>query len=291
MSRIVYCNGRYLQAAHANISVMDRAFLFADAVYEVYAIMGGALVDEDRHSTRLQRSLRELDIAPPMAPTALAIMLREVVRRNRVQFGMVYLQISRGAPPVRDHAWAPGLSPTVVAFARAMNERELHARAALGIAVVTVPESRWARCDIKSTSLLPNVLAKQHASAHNAREAWFVDPAGLVTEGSSSNAWIVDAQGVLRTRDLSANILPGVTRAAILDAAHEMQMPVEEGPFSVADVLAAREAFVTSAMSLVTPVIAINGQPIGDGRPGPIAMRLRAAYITASRSGHSLRSD
>lgn len=288
MSRIIYCNGAYLPAREAAISAMDRGFLFADAVYEVFAVLDGRLIDEARHFARLKRSLGELQIAAPATDAALGLVLRMLVRRNRVRNGMVYLQISRGAPAVRDHAFPSSATPvTVMAYARALNLAELDARAQRGIAVITVPETRWARCDIKSTALLANVLAKQTAKDQGAAEAWFIDRDGLITEGASSNAWIVDQAGVLRTRDLSAQILPGVTRATVIEIAHAQGLEIEKAAFSRQAALEAKEAFITSAMSLVTPVVKIDTQPVAGGAPGPIALALRAAYKRQAQGGRA----
>lgn len=283
MSRVAYCNGAYVRQDRASISIMDRSVLFADAVYEVFAVRSRRLVDESRHFTRLLRSLDELAIELPMSLASLRAIAMEIVRRNRVTDGLVYLQVTRGAPRVRDHAFPDSATTPagVILFARAMNFKALQARAERGIAVTCVPETRWDRCDIKSTALLANVLARQTAKDDGAEEAWFVDEAGEVVEGASSNAWIVDAAGVLRTRDLGANLLPGVTRATIQDIAREQGLDVVEEAFSRAEALAAREAFVTSAMSLVTPVVRLDGQPIGAGRPGPIALALRRLYLEA----------
>lgn len=279
MSRIAYVNGAYVRQAAAHISVLDRAFLFADGVYEVFLVMNGAMVDAKRHFDRLDRSLLKLQIAAPMARAPLTIVLRELIARNRLQFGAVYLQITRGAPGQRDHIFPrPSVRPTIVALTRPANAMAADAQAARGIAVITTTENRWAGCDIKSTALLPNVLAKQAAFEAGAGEAWFVDADGLVTEGASSNAWIVNADGVLQTRSLDANILPGVTRASLIALLAEQQIAILEKPFSVADAHAAREAFNTSAMAVVMPVVRLDGRPVGDGAPGPIATALRARY-------------
>jgi D-alanine transaminase len=283
MSRIAYVNGRFVAHGEAVVHIEDRGYQFGDAVYEVWAVRGGRLTDAEGHFARLTRSLGELRIAEPMNRKSLEIVLRETVRRNRVRDGLVYLQISRGVAR-RDHPFPdPSPPPAVVITARSIDPAGAEAKAAKGVAVVTTPESRWARCDIKTVNLLPNVLAKQAAKEAGAYEAWFVDELGLISEGSSTNAWIIDREGRLRTRDIQANILRGVTRAAVLRVAAEAGLAVAEGPFSVDDALEAREAFITGASTLVTPVVRINGRIVGDGEPGPVAKRLRQLYIAESR--------
>ncbi len=279
MSRLAYVNGRFLRQAEAGVSIEDRGFQLGDGIYEVWAVMNGRLADAEGHFARLERSLGELRIAMPMSRAALTVALRETVRRNRVRNGIVYMQVTRGVSR-RDHAFpSPAVTPTVVITARASDPSVAEARAAAGVGVITVPENRWGRCDIKTVNLLPNVLAKQAARGEGAFEAWFVDPAGLVTEGASSNAWIVDKDGVLRTRDLGANILRGVTRLTLLDVAKAAGCRVEERPFTVQEALEAREAFLTGAGALVMPIISIDGRPVANGHPGEVARTLRAAYI------------
>ena len=283
MSRLAYVNGRFLPQGEAGVSVEDRGFQFADAVYEVWAVFDGRLADAEGHFVRLERSLGELSIPQPMSRAALAQVLRETARRNRVRDGIVYLQISRGAAR-RDHAFPAGLRPTVVATARSIDYAAEEARAAAGVKVITMPDNRWGRCDIKTVGLLPNALAKQAARQAGAYEAWLVDGAGRVTEGASTNAWIVDAQGRLRTRDTGANILRGITRSGVAALAERLQIPVIEEPFTVAEAQAASEAFVTAASAFVLPVVAIDGKPVGSGKPGPVAQRLRALYVEAARA-------
>lgn len=282
MSRsIVYVNGAYRPLSEAGVSVEDRGFQFADAIYEVWGVRDGVLMDTPGHLARLRRSLSELRIAWTMTDAALMAVLKETARRNRLRDGLIYLQISRGTAP-RDHAFpSPDVTPTIVVTAKRIDPAVLEQRAAHGVKVITLPESRWARCDIKSVSLLPNVLAKQAAREAGAFEAWYVDPTGVVTEGTSSNAWIVDAQGRLRTRDLSNAILHGVTRASLLKLAQERQIPVLEQGFSVEDALGAREAFLSSATNGALSIVAIDGRPIGDGKPGPVVKMLRDAYFGA----------
>ena len=283
MSRVAYVNGRFVAHAEACVHIEDRGYQLADGVYEVWAVFEGRLADNDAHLARLERSLGELRIRPPMSRAALLVLLHETIRRNRVREGLVYLQVTRGVAP-RDHAFPKTpVRPSVVITAQSVDRGQGEARAAEGVAVITAPETRWARCDIKTIGLLPNVLAKQAAREKGAIEAWFVDELGLVTEGASSNAWIVDADGVLRTRDLNANILRGVTRKTLLELIAAEGLSAREAPFSVADAMAAREAFITSAGNLLTPVVRIDGAPIGDGRPGPLAVRLRALYLSQAR--------
>jgi D-alanine transaminase len=278
MSRIAYVNGRYRYLRDACVNVEDRGYQFADGVYEVCEIRGGKLVDFPRHMARLQRSLRELRIAEPMPLSALGIVMHEIVRRNRVTYGLVYLQVTRGVAR-RDHAFPPNaVKPSVVVTARALNYAKNQQTAANGIKVVTVPENRWPRVDIKSVSLLPNVLAKQEAREKGAYEAWYVDGDGFITEGASSNAWIVTKDGRVVTRSADQGILAGITRAVLMEVMDALQVRLEERPFTPAEAQGASEAFVTSASQIVMPVVAIDGQIVGDGQPGGIARRLREEF-------------
>lgn len=278
MSRIAYVNGHYHNMRDASVNIEDRGYQFADGVYEVCELQGGRIVDMDRHLTRLQRSLRELRIAAPMPLPALQIVLREVVRRNRIGYGIVYLQISRGVAR-RDHGFpSPGVKPSLVVTARALDLAKNQATAACGIAVISVPENRWPRVDIKSVALLPNVLARQEARDKGAHEAWYVGADGDVTEGASCNAWIVTAEGKVVTRSAASGILAGITRAVLMECLAALQMKLEERPFTVDEARHACEAFVTSSSQLVMPVVSIDGTAIGEGRPGPIAKRLREEY-------------
>jgi len=278
MSRIAYVNGRYRPHRDAMIHIEDRGYQFADGVYEVCEVRGGRLVDARRHLARLVRSLGELRIGLPMSLAALGVVLHETVRRNRVRDGIVYLQVTRGVAR-RDHAFPPaGTAPAIVVTARALDGASRDKAAADGIAVLTVPDTRWARPDIKSVSLLPNVLAKQAARDGGAREAWFVDAGGCITEGASSNAWIVTAGGEVVTRPLDNRILNGISRAVVLDAIAAQGLRLCERPFTAAEVRDAREAFVTSASQTVQPVVRIDGKPVGDGRPGPVAAALRREF-------------
>ncbi len=278
MSRIAYVNGRYLPFAQAKVHVEDRGYQFSDGVYEVCEVSGGRMVDEPMHMRRLQRSLGELQIAMPMSLAALRVVLRETVRRNRVRNGLVYLQVNRGVAR-RDHAFPPaGTTPSVVVTARNTDAAAAERVAASGIAVITVPENRWDRVDIKSISLLPNVLAKQAAKEQGAKEAWFVDKDGFVTEGSSSNAWIISRDGKVITRPAEHGILRGITRMVLLNVLKAQGLELEERPFTVEEAYAAREAFVTSASQLVMPVVQVNGRPVGNGAPGLVATALRQDF-------------
>ncbi|MEI9902185.1 MAG: D-amino-acid transaminase [Hyphomicrobium sp.] len=278
MTRIVYVNGRYVPYAQAAVHVEDRGFQFADAIYEVCEVRGGRLVDEARHMARLERSLGELQIRQPMSAAALGFVMRQVVRRNRVRDGLVYLQVSRGADPREFYFPGPDVSPTVVCLARPASRAGLEARAEVGIPVKSMPDIRWQRCDIKTVMLLPACLAKEAARKEGAREAWFVDASGFVTEGASSNAWIVDGEGSVITRQLGSDILPGVTRATLLDTLAEEKVRLIERPFLLTEAYAAREAFITSATQTVMPVVRIDGRPVGDGKPGSVVQRLRKKF-------------
>lgn len=285
MGRIAYVNGRFVPHSQAVVHIEDRGYQLADAVYEVWSLFDGRLADAEGHFARLERSLAELRIAMPMSRRALTLVLREAVRRNRVKDGLLYLQVSRGVAP-RDHAF-PGaeVRPAIVITVKAVDRAAAEAKAAKGVTVVTTPESRWARCDIKTVGLLPNALAKQKAKEAGAAEAWFVDELGFVTEGASSNAWIVDADGRLRTRDTNANILRGITRHTLLQVIAGEGLEVDERPFTPAEAAAAQEAFITGAGALVLPVVAVDGRKVGDGTPGPLATKLRRLYIERARAG------
>jgi D-alanine transaminase len=278
MSRIAYVNGRYLPLRQAMVHVEDRGYQFGDAVYEVCEVRQGRLIDERRHLGRLKRSLDELQIKLPMSPVALGIVLREVIARNRIGYGIVYLQVSRGVAR-RDHAFpTPEVPPSVVVTARPLNARRNEALAAAGIAVVSVPDNRWGRVDIKTTGLLPNVLARQAAVAQGARDAWFVDKDGMVTEAASANAWIVTQAGRVVTRPADHGILKGITRTVLFDVIKAQGHSVEERAFALSEAYAAREAFVTAASQIVLPVVRIDGHAIGEGKPGPVATALRRAF-------------
>ncbi len=278
MARVVFVNGQYRPYADAAIHVEDRGYQFSDGVYEVCEVLNGRLVDERRHLARLERSMRELDMAAPMGARALGVILRETVRRNRVRNGIVYLQVTRGVAK-RDFAFPPeGVRPSVVCLARAMDRGKANARAEKGASVVTVPDIRWQRVDIKTTSLLAQSLARQAAKNAGAYEAWMVDRNGMITEGASCNAWIVTADGRLVTRPADGGILRGITREVVLNAIARFGLTLEERAFSVNEAKAAREAFQTSASGIVMPVVTIDGAAIGDGKPGPVTRELRNRF-------------
>lgn len=282
MRGVAYVNGVYAPLRDARVSIQDRGFQFGDAIYEVWAIRAGRIADAQAHMARLHRSLNELRIVAPMTEGALWMVMRETIRRNRVHDGLVYVEISRGATRGRDHTFPwPPVRPTIVITAKSLDRRLLQSRAERGVKIITVPETRWARRDVKSVNLLANVLARQAARDAGAFEAWFVDADGFVNEGASSSAFIVDANGALRTRPLSSSVLHGVTRAAVMQLARARQIEVLETPFTVADAQAAREAFLTHASNAAVPVIAIDGITVSGGRPGPITLALRAAYLGA----------
>lgn len=278
MSRIVYVNGRYLPYAQAAVHVEDRGFQFADSIYEVCQVRGGRLIDEPRHMARLARSLGELAMAAPMSAPALAHVMRETVRRNRVGNGIVYLQVTRGQGPRTFTFPGADVPRTVVCIARAIPPAEQEALADAGIAVKSMPDIRWRRADIKTVMLLPACLAKEAARGEGAREAWFFDADGFITEGASSNAWIVSGEGTVITRQTGSDILPGVTRATLMDVLKGENVALEERPFRLDEAFAAREAFITSATNTVMPVVRIDANTIGDGRPGPVTRRLRLKF-------------
>jgi D-alanine transaminase len=278
MARIAYVNGRYRPLRDACVNVEDRGYQFADGVYEVCEVRGGQLIDQRRHLERLLRSLEELSIRLPMSLPALGVVLRETTARNRVRDGIVYLQITRGVAR-RDFPFpAPDTAPSIVVTARSLDPDANDKIASVGIEVVSVPDIRWGRVDIKSVALLPNVLAKQAARERGAREAWLIDRNGKVTEGSSSNAWIVTHDGSLVTRPADHAILRGITRTVLLEAIRAQNLTLEERPFTLQEAYAAREAFVTSASQIVVPVVRIDAKPIGNGAPGLIATALRREF-------------
>jgi D-alanine transaminase len=277
MSRIAYVAGQYLPHRQAAVHIEDRGYQFGDGVYEVIAVMGGRLVDEERHLARLNRSLTELRINPPMNDSALKIVIREVIRRNGVDTGIVYLQVTRGVAP-REHAFPKAAKPVLVVTSRRSRPPDPRLGRE-GIAVITIADIRWQRCDIKSVALVANVLGKQQAREASAYEAWQVDREGQVTEGTSTNAWIVTADDSVITRAADHAILNGVTRAAILDIIHREGYRLVERPFTVAEARAAREAFLTSTTADLLPVVRIDGAPVADGKPGPLSRKLREAYF------------
>jgi D-alanine transaminase len=279
MPRIAYVNGRYTPHRDAVVHVEDRGYQFADGVYEVCEVARGHIMDGTRHLDRLDRSLRELSISWPMTRAAVEVVMGEVVRRNRVHNGLVYLQVTRGVA-LRDHVFpAPGTRPSLVVTAKKTSPDLAAARAEAGLKVITVPENRWERVDIKTIGLLPNVLARQKAKEAGAQEAWFVDPDGTVKEGAATNAWIVTGDGVLVTRPADSGILRGVTRTTLFEVAAQLGLRIEERGFTVEEALNAREAFITAATTVVMPVVAIDGKPVANGHPGLVALELRHAFF------------
>jgi D-alanine transaminase len=276
MSRIVYVNGSFVPEADAKVSVFDRAFLFAEGVYEVTAVVGGRPLDLEAHFARLDRSLAEMEISPPLTHDELRALHQELIARNDVDEGIVYLEITRGTAD-RDFLYPEGAEPTVVAFTQSRPLLD-NPYAKSGVKVVTIPDIRWKRRDIKSTALLAQTMGKQAAKRRGAYEAWMVED-GLITEGTSSSAFILDAEGRLRTQPLGHHILPGVTRRAVIRLAEARGLAVEERPFAVAEALQAREAFLTAASAFVLPVVEIDDVPIGTGEPGPVAAEFRRLYI------------
>ncbi|WP_425087387.1 D-amino-acid transaminase [Stappia sp.] len=282
MSRIAYVNGRYVRHSEAAVHIEDRGYQFADGVYEVCEVWHGKIVDERRHCDRLERSLRELSIRMPMTRAALSQVMREVLRRNRVRSGFVYLQVTRGVAR-RDHYFpSPDTPPALVVTARNVAPETGDKAAEAGVGVITVPENRWDRVDIKTVGLLPNVLAKQKAKEAGAKEAWFVDADGYVTEGGSTNAWIVTKDNTLVTRPAEHGILKGITRQVVLDMIARNGLSFDERPFTVKEAKEAKEAFITAASTLVMPVVRIDDAAIGNGHPGDLSSELRRQFHEVS---------
>lgn len=282
MPRIAYVNGRYVRHADAAVHIEDRGFVFADGVYEVCQVQQGFIVDMTRHLERLDRSLSEIRIRPPMPRAALTGIVREVLRRNRVVNGMVYLQVTRGVAK-RDHVFpSPEVRASLVVTAKAMSPAVNAAKYAAGIKAVTVPDNRWGRVDIKTVGLLPNVLARQQAKEAGAQEAIFIDAEGHVTEGGATNLWIVDKAGKLVTRPADHAILRGITRTTLMDVADKLGLPVEERCFSVEEMLEAREVFITGATTICLPVVSIDGRSIANGHPGMTAQKIRDAFFAVA---------
>lgn len=277
MSRIAYVNGRYVPHQEASVHIEDRGYQFADGVYEVVTIVDGRMIDAEGHLDRLWRSLGELRMAAPMQRAPLRMVMREVVRRNGIHHGILYLQVTRGVAP-RDHAFPKNTLPSLVMTAKRLSAEKAEKTAEEGVAVITLPDIRWARRDIKSVSLLPNVLAKQEAKEQGAYEAFQVDEDGMVTEGSSTNAWIVTGEGRIVTRPTGNSILAGITRASLMRELEENGIEFEERNFSVDELLNAREVFITSSTSYVLPVVKVDDKVIGNGHPGLISQKLRAIY-------------
>ncbi|OJF90019.1 D-amino-acid transaminase [Pararhizobium antarcticum] len=279
MSRIAYVNGAYVQHSEAGVHIEDRGFQFADGVYEVCEVRHGLIVDLTRHLDRLDRSLSELRMAWPMARAALVVVIRQVLRRNRVKNGLFYLQVTRGAAR-RDHVFpADGTPSTIVVTAKRTDAGLIAKKNSQGIKAITVSENRWDRVDIKTIGLLANVLARQTAREEGAQEAIFVDPDGTVKEGAATNVWIVDAEGCLRTRPAEHGILRGITRTTLMDVAETLGLVVEERAFTRDEMLAAREVFITAATSICFPVVAIDGKTIANGHPGTVSQNIREAFF------------
>jgi D-alanine transaminase len=282
--RFVWVNGRFRPYGAAAVHVEDRGFQFGDGVYEVWAVLEGRLVDDEPHMARLRGNVEALGISEPLRPGALRQVLAEALRRNRVREGLVYVQITRGVAPRSPYFPQTGTAPSAVVIARPVDRAAAERKAEQGSAVVVRQDDRWGRCDLKTTGLLANVLAKEAARGEGADEAWLLGPDGRITEGASSTAWIVDGTGRLRTGPLSSAVLPGVTRARVLQLAEAAGLRPAESAFTPEEVKSAQEAFGTSASTFVQPVVRINGSPIGHGRPGPVTLRLRSLYLDAVRN-------
>jgi len=282
LDSIAYVNGSFVPLSEAKVSILDRGFLFADGIYEVAAVLDGKLVDNASHLARLKRSVGEIALELPESLERIEQIQKELVARNKLESGLVYLEVTRGADTSRDFAFPKGVKPTLVMFTSVKDIINAPS-AKSGIAVITVPDIRWERRDIKSVALLAQVLAKQAAAAAGAGEAWMIED-GKVTEGGSSSAFIVTQDDVLVTRQNGSEILPGCTRKAVVQLAEERQLRVEERAFTIAEALAAKEAFITSASSFVQPVVSIDGKLIANGKPGPMATRLREIYVDFARA-------
>jgi D-alanine transaminase len=282
LDQIAYVNGSFVPLAEAKVSILDRGFLFADGIYEVSAVLNGKLVDNASHLTRLKRSVGEIALELPETVERIQDIQKELIARNSLVNGMVYLEVTRGADLGRDFAFPKGIKATLIMFT-AVKDIVNAPSAKTGIGVITLPDIRWTRRDIKSVGLLAQVLAKQAAAEAGAGEAWMIED-GMVTEGGSSSAFILTQDDVLVTRQNGSEILPGCTRKAVVQLAEERQLRIEERPFSVAEALAAKEAFVTSATTFVQAVVAIDGKPVGNGKPGPMTDRLREIYVDFARA-------
>lgn len=283
MGRYAYVNGRYVDHLAARVHIEDRGYQLADGVYEVVGVRDGRLIDEEPHLDRLDRSLKELRIGWPVSRSTVSFVIRELMRRNRLRDGLVYMQVTRGVAR-RDHAFpTKPVKPAIVLTTK--NSKRLDTDPGAGVAVKSHPDIRWERCDIKTVALLPNVLAKQAARESGAYEAWLVDEKSQVTEGASTNAWIVTPGGELITRQTDNGILAGITRQTLKSLTSKLQLKLVERPFTLSEAKQAREAFITSATSFVTPVVKIDGEKVGDGKPGPAARRLREEYIRFASAG------
>jgi D-alanine transaminase len=281
LDRIAYVNGSFLPIADAKVSILDRGFLFADGIYEVAAVLEGKLIDNASHLARLQRSVGEISLTLPETTERIQEIQKELVARNNLVEGLVYLEVTRGADKDRDFAFPKGVKPTLVMFTSVKNLNGPGAGA--GVSVITVPDIRWPRRDIKSVALLAQVLAKQAAAEAGAGEVWMIED-DMVTEGGSSSAFILTHDDVLVTRHNSPAILPGCTRKAVVALAEERQLRVEQRPFTVAEAVAAKEVFITSATAFVQGVVSIDGKTVGGGKPGPMTGRLRNIYIEFARA-------
>ena len=286
MGRYAYVNGRYVDHLAAQVHIEDRGYQLADGVYEVVGVRDGRLIDEGPHLDRLDRSLKELRIGWPIARSTISFVIRELMRRNRLRDGLVYMQVTRGVAR-RDHAFpTTPVKPALVMTTK--NTKRLDVEAGAGVAVKSHPDIRWERCDIKTVALLPNVLAKQAARESGAYEAWLIDGEGRITEGASTNAWIVTPEGELVTRQTDNGILAGITRQTLKGLADKLQLKLVERPFTLAEARRAKEAFITSATSFVTPVVKIDGEVVGDGKPGAAARCLREEYIRFASAGEAV---
>ncbi len=282
MDSIAYVNGSFVPLSEAKVSILDRGFLFADGIYEVSAVLDGKLVDNDSHLARLERSVGEISLKLPESRERIIEIQKELIQRNKLANGLVYLEVTRGADAGRDFAFPKGVKPTLILFTSVKDIVNAES-ARTGIGVITVPDIRWTRRDIKSVALLAQVLAKQAAAEAGAGEAWMIED-GKVTEGGSSSAFILTQDDVIVTRQNGSEILPGCTRKAVVKLAEERQLRVEERPFSIDEALKAKEAFITSASSFVQAVVSIDGKTVADGKPGPMARRLREIYVDFAKA-------
>ncbi|KEC75571.1 UNVERIFIED_ORG: D-alanine transaminase [Rhizobium esperanzae] len=279
MPRIAYVNGRYVKHSDASVHIEDRGYQFADGVYEVCEVRHGYIVDLTRHLNRLDRSLGQLRIAWPMSRAALTQVIRETLRRNHVRNGLFYMQVTRGVAR-RDHVFpAEGTPPSLVVTAKSTDPKIIAAKNANGIKAITVADNRWDRVDIKSVGLLPNAMARQQAKEAGAQEAIYVDADGMVKEGAATNVWIVDRDGMLVTRPAEHGILRGITRTTLIDVAARLGLEIAERDFSVSEMLAAREVFLTAATSICFPVVSVDGQAIANGHPGSVSQKIREAFF------------
>jgi len=282
LDSIAYVNGSFVPLSEARVSILDRGFLFADGIYEVSAVLDGKLVDNDSHLARLERSVGEISLKLPESRERIIEIQKELIQRNKLANGLVYLEVTRGADAGRDFAFPKGVKPTLILFTSVKDIVNAES-ARTGIGVITVPDIRWTRRDIKSVALLAQVLAKQAAAEAGAGEAWMIED-GKVTEGGSSSAFILTQDDVIVTRQNGSEILPGCTRKAVVKLAEERQLRVEERPFSIDEALKAKEAFITSASSFVQAVVSIDGKTVADGKPGPMARRLREIYVDFAKA-------